>query len=137
MRHLSWIIVAYLTAAPATHHFAYAQDAKPLRHTWSDISYPRLPAAAVGSLVPGLSLRNGKHDGLQLIVWYSFRDDDDTQKKIPPLEKTLVRLHTPDGKVADSKSSDRGVIGNLGINEYSYNYSFAWTRNLLEEAWIE
>jgi hypothetical protein len=63
--------------------------------------------------------------------------DDEDQKKLPPLGKTLVRLHTPDGKVADSKPSDGGVIGSLGMIEYSFHYTFAWRRNLLEEAWIE
>jgi hypothetical protein len=63
--------------------------------------------------------------------------DDEAQKKVPPREKTLVRLHTTDGKVTDSKSSDGGEIVDLGMVEYSYHYSFSWRRNLLEEAWIE
>jgi len=139
MRTAFWMAAACLMFVSASWQPALAQDAKSDRHNWSDINYPRPPAATVGSLVPDFTVRNGKDDGLEFVIWYRFRmGDDDAEKKLPPIEKTSVRLHTADGKVADSKPPIHpSGAGSHGITFNNYPHRFGWRRNVLEEAWIE
>lgn len=136
MRSLFPITPLCLTLVLANGHWATAQDVKPARHNWSSIRYPHLPIGARGSVVPGFIVLNGK-DGLELVIWYSFREDDKDQEKLPPVKKVLARLHSTDGEVIDSKPGQVSVEGDLGMMEYSYNCRFPWARNVLAEAWIE
>ena len=137
MRTMIRVALACWVVGLAQSPSAVAQDAKPDRHNWDEIIYPLPPTPTPTSLVPGFVLRNGKDRGLTFVVWYGFREDDEAQKKIPPLDKTSVRLHTMDGQIAVSKPRGPLFIGSLGMVEYSYEHRFAWRQNVLEEAWIE
>lgn len=118
-----------------------AADEAPPAHKWTTIAYPPLPSMPEGTITPSLSLNHPDEDGFQFVLnYYVARNSDEPRPEKPAADKITVRLHLPDGKVVEPKvDALRGGVGfgnSRGVT-YHYPYKFPWSRNVLEEAWIE
>ncbi len=77
-----------------------------------------------------------------LYLNFTVRSVDGKWPKGPPLNSSQMgaRLHFVNGKILDPKPDDRhgGVgVGNSRAVNYSFIYEFPWSRNALDEAWLE
>jgi hypothetical protein len=109
---------------------------------WERIAYPLLPipGAEKGQMrvMIGSGGRLGEESHLRFDLLWVGSQDSHLPTPISEPSNIAVKLHTGDGKVALPQSKPRwiGAGGSLGMT-WGLTFTFPWSRNALDEAWIE
>jgi hypothetical protein len=110
-------------------------------HAWKRIAYPNLsvPDVPGGLTVDVDTTGHGSEPSLRFSVHWGARRGDFQAKPPIEAEQMAVLLHLSDGTTVPSK-----LVGNrwIGVSmgggvDYMLMYFFPWSRNRLEEGWIE
>jgi hypothetical protein len=108
---------------------------------WNQIMYPPLTTLGTRNgrmsvIVESGGSMGGKRQLQFLLLW-----DTDSYSGLPePIAKPsdiVVKLHTGDGKVTLPESPRGWTGGGSRGMTYNLDYTFPWSRNALDEAWIE
>ena len=72
------------------------------------------------------------------ILWFIPRTGAEMPRAIANPRNIVVRLHTADGRVVTPRTPFGWVgTGTGGLSQYSLINMFPWSRNALDEAWVE